>query len=62
MNTGLIAAQVSLRFLSNLPIIPPPTTCRRPGISLGFSMPGLPDHVSVVAPVRAMRQLGFASP
>jgi hypothetical protein len=49
-------------MFSNRPILPSPTTCRRPDAILGFATSGLPDHAHVAAPFGAMRQLGFAIP
>src|SRR5262245_15351963 len=46
-------------LLSNLPIIPSPTTYRCPGTFLGFSMPGLPDDVAIAAPAKGQASVGF---
>jgi hypothetical protein len=46
---------------SKLPIILSSTTYRCPGTVLGFSLPGVPDHVSAATPLGVVRQLGFAT-
>ena len=59
MNT-VLSVQVSLLNMSNLPVIPSPTTHRRPDALLGFFFASvLPDHVVVAACFQASASFGL---
>jgi hypothetical protein len=63
MNTGFDEVQVSLRFVSNLPIIPSPTTSRRPVhvVSGVFTCRAYRTTFLWTPVSRPLRHLGFAS-